>query len=234
MRRILSLVLFLLLFFILSSFSFVETDGLSVGAFPEDHRLKLTKVWQENSNLGRLFLFPEQSFNVEKVVQIVEQVSVLPPSTIQKLVDKNVKIKLFTGRLTDDPFAEHLKGSKPRGYTNKQTTWDDVPGMGGDRIVLVKIGASEPGNGHSSINLELHELAHTIDTYAYDGIRDDVVFLGIWEQEVSRLFPGKPYYSTYPEEYFAETYAMFFANSASNKVLKEKAPHTYLYIKQLN
>lgn len=234
MGRVLSLVLCLFLFFILSSFSYVDTDGISVGAFPDKHRLKFTKVWQENTNLGRLFLFPEQSFNVEEAVLIVEQISVLPPATIQKLVDKNVKIKLFTGCLTDESFAEYLKGSKPRGYKNKQTTWDDVPGMGGDRIVLVKIGASEPGNGHSSINLELHELAHTIDTYAYDEIRDDGVFLGIWEQEVSHLFPDKAYYSTYPEEYFAESYAMFYANSTSNKVLKEKAPHTYLYIKQLN
>ncbi|MBA9027715.1 anthrax toxin lethal factor-related metalloendopeptidase [Peribacillus huizhouensis] len=234
MKRTFSIILCLLLFFILSSFSFVETEGLSVGAFPKGHSLKLTKVWQENTNLERLFLFPEQSFNVGEAVNSVEQISKLPPATIQKLVDKNVKIKLFTGRLTDDPHTMHLRGVKPRGYTNNQTTWDDVPGMGGNRIVFVKIGATESGNGHGSINLELHELAHTIDTFAYNGIRDNNLFLIIWEQEVSGLFPDKAYYSTYPEEYFAETYAMFYANSVSNKVLKEKAPRTYSFIKQLN
>ena len=76
-------------------------------------------------------------------------------------------IKLFTGKLTDNPTASHLSGMIPRGYVNN-TTWDDVPGLGGSKTVLVKIGASHKGNGHSSVNLELHELAHSIDNYVFN------------------------------------------------------------------
>ncbi|WP_420535002.1 anthrax toxin lethal factor-related metalloendopeptidase, partial [Bacillus mycoides] len=48
----------------------------------------------------------------------------------------------------------------------KQLTWDDVPGVGSDiggKPVMARIGFSERGKGHGSINLELHEIAHAID-----------------------------------------------------------------------
>ncbi|MEF2098411.1 hypothetical protein V3595_27995 [Bacillus sp. CFBP9009] len=47
------------------------------------------------------------------------------------------------------------------------------------------VGASDKGKGHGSVNLELHELAHSIDKIVYNGIRDDVNFLGIWGKEVN-------------------------------------------------
>ncbi|MFD4931567.1 hypothetical protein ACFWMS_22115 [Peribacillus butanolivorans] len=36
---------------------------------------------------------------------------------------------------------------------------------------MVKTRASDKGNGHGSVNLELHELAHFIDNIVYNGIR---------------------------------------------------------------
>ena len=51
--------------------------------------------------------------------------------------------------------------------TENDATWDDVPGMGGSHTVFVKIGASDKGNGHGSVNLELHELAHSVDHIVY-------------------------------------------------------------------
>lgn len=38
----------------------------------------------------------------------------------------------------------------------------------------------------------------------------------------------------YPEEYFAETFAMFYVNFEQNQLLKQKAPETYNFIKQLD
>jgi hypothetical protein len=140
---------------------------------------------------------------------------------------------LFNGKLTDNSSAAYLKGTTPRGYGNN-AKWDDVPGMGGSHTVLVKIGASDKGKGHSSVNLELHELAHSIDTIVYGGIQDDPEFLNIWGKEVHILFPNQPYFINYPEEYFAEVFAIFYVNQEQNDRLKLLAPRTYAYIKQLD
>ncbi|MEF2098410.1 hypothetical protein V3595_27990 [Bacillus sp. CFBP9009] len=44
------------------------------------------------------------------------------------------------------------------------------------------------------------------------------------------LFPGQSYFTTYPEEYFAECYAMFYVNNDQNQSLRDKAPETYHFI----
>ncbi|MGE1164464.1 anthrax toxin lethal factor-related metalloendopeptidase [Peribacillus simplex] len=42
------------------------------------------------------------------------------------------------------------------------------------------------------------------------------------------------YFSNYPEEYFAETFAMFYVKNEQNQLLRQKAPETYNFIKQLD
>ncbi|MGE1164465.1 anthrax toxin lethal factor-related metalloendopeptidase [Peribacillus simplex] len=51
---------------------------------------------------------------------------------------KGVRVKLFNGDLTENQSAAKLKGETPRGYLNKETTWDNVPGIDGTHTVLVK------------------------------------------------------------------------------------------------
>ncbi|MEK5364257.1 hypothetical protein MHB45_28125 [Peribacillus sp. FSL K6-5616] len=73
---------------------------------------------------------------------------------------------------------------------------------------MVKIRASDKGDGHGSVNLELHELAHSIDNIVYDGIRKDWDFFRIREKK-----------------------EMFYVK---NQLLRQKAPETYNFIKQLD
>ena len=49
-------------------------------------------------------------------------------------------------------------------------------------------------------------------------------FLQIWNQEKDQLFPGKSYFLTYPEEYFAESFAYFYLGGQYREELKKKAP----------
>ena len=60
------------------------------------------------------------------------------------------------------------------------------------------------------MNLELHELAHSIDRHVFNGLRYKKNFLEIWDQEKEKLFPEVNYLMTYPEEYFAESFAYFY------------------------
>ena len=75
---------------------------------------------------------------------MISRLDRLPSSLLAKINRNGIVVKLFTGKLTENPTAAHLAGIVPRGYV-KQITWDDVPGIGGSKTVLVKIGSSDQG-----------------------------------------------------------------------------------------
>lgn len=232
MRRIFQIFVVIVLSFTLLGSSNANMDGIFLYEYPKQSLL-YESLKPENVRLaGKLIVLPEKDFDQGEAAQIINRLMLLPESMIIKALDSNIKVKLFEGSLTDNPSASHLKGIVPRGYTSKKT-WDQVPGIGGSRTVLVKIGSSEKGKGHGSVNLELHELAHSLDRHVYDGIRHEERFLKIWKQESRLLFPGRAYFLDYPEEYFAESFSMFYIGGLPAKLLKEAAPQTYQYIEGL-
>ncbi|NLW23053.1 MAG: hypothetical protein GXY88_07360 [Tissierellia bacterium] len=153
------------------------------------------------------------------------------PPILYSLVDKGGKIKLITTNITGDPLYSHLKGKTPRGWEGTNLTWDDIPGIGG-QTVLVRIGYSNSGKGHSSHNLELHETAHAIDSYVFDDISQSYEFIKIKEKEKKNLFGDNTYFD-YNEEYFAEIFTMYYLNESTYKQLKENAPESFQFIKSL-
>lgn len=227
-------VAFFAVVFSVYTLTFASEEGISWAELPDTHPLKQRQLIEENEDLQELFIFSAPSFDSDEAYSIIKTINALPSFMIDRLLQNNVRIKLFTGSLTDNKSARHLKGEIPRGYSGSGNTWDDVPGMGGSSIVLVKIGASRKGSGHGSVNLELHELAHTIDTIVYDNIRDDEEYLRIWKEESPKLFPGQSYFLLNPEEYFAEAFAMYYKGTEYKADLKRFAPSTYVFIKQLN
>ncbi|WML40272.1 hypothetical protein RCG19_00875 [Neobacillus sp. OS1-2] len=151
---------------------------------------------------------------------------------MEKIIQNGINVKLFTGKLTDNPTVQQLAGKVPRGY-QANVTWDVVPGIGGSKVVLAKIGSSKKGKGHGSVNLELHELAHSIDRYVFADISGTLEFHNVWEKEQEQLFPGNSYFH-YPEEYFAESFAMYYLNKGTKEQLLLNAPLTYNLIKKLH
>ncbi|WP_423407147.1 anthrax toxin lethal factor-related metalloendopeptidase [Heyndrickxia sp. MSNUG] len=233
MRKIAQVFIVILLSFTLLGSSNANMDGIFLNEFPK-HSILFHLIDMETVSLvGQMIVLPEDDFNQEEAAGIINRIAMLPDSMLQKAVNHNIRVKLFEGNLTDNPSARHLKGVIPRGYTTNRT-WDQVPGIGGSRTVLVKIGSSDKGKGHSSVNLELHELAHSLDRHVYGGIREEDQFLKIWRQESRLLFPGRAYFLEYPEEYFAESFAMFYIGGMPTRLLQQAAPQTYQYIKSLN
>jgi Pro-Pro endopeptidase len=225
------LIVIILSFTLLGS-SNANMDGIFLYEYPKQSLLYASLDDETAGLAGKLVILPEEEFDQQEAASIIRRLVLLPNSMIRKAVDSNIKVKLFEGNLTDNPSARHLKGIIPRGYTSNRT-WDQVPGIGGSRIVLVKIGSSEKGKGHGSVNLELHELAHSLDRHVYGQIREEERFLKIWKRESRLLFPGRAYFLDYPEEYFAESFAMFYIGGLPARLLKEAAPQTYQYIEGL-
>lgn len=224
----------LIIAFSIPLFGHIQTGetGISLKDFSQTSILTQSIKLRSGNLLGEIIYLPNDGFNEQEVQAIITRLDKLPSSILTKIINAGIQIQLFEGKLTDQPTASHLKGVIPRGYTSKKT-WDEVPGVGGSKTVLVKIGASEKGNGHGSINLELHELAHSLDRYVYDEIRLNPLFLEIWDEEKSKLFPGQSYFLTFPEEYFAETFAMYYLGGESKQLLNQKAPKTFAFFKSL-
>jgi Pro-Pro endopeptidase len=223
-------VWFLLLFLLFGTYEPpTAVDGIAYSQTSLYEQLPL----QSSELISQLVILPNETYNEKAVESIVNRLDRLSPQLLERINHEQIKLKLFVGSLTEQKSASHLVNVQPRGYEHTALTWDDVPGIGGSKIVLVKIGHSDQGMGHGSVNLELHELAHSIQRYVYNDISIQGEFLSIWKEEVRRIFPKQPYFINFPEEYFAETFAMFYYNEETKAVLKEKAPKTFSFFKKL-
>lgn len=232
MKKLVSLLAICLVSLTLLGNSKPFNTGITLTNYPSDSMLKKIVQLNDNDITNEIFILPEEPFDEKEAAKIIERVSVLPSSLLVKIHHHDIQVRLFVGKLTENPTAAHLTGLIPRGYKGKKK-WDDVPGIGGGETVLVKIGHSEKGRGHGSVNLELHELAHSVDRIVFNKLRFDPIFLNIWTEEKYSLFQNRTYLISLPEEYFAESFAMFYVDKENRAILKERAPETYEYIKNL-
>lgn len=228
MRKIIIPLLIFPVVFFISDFSKATDIGVSLGESKIYNELNL----QSGNLLKNTVTLPENEFNKVEAAKIINRLDLLPKSLLLDINEHDVKIILFEGKLTDQVYAKHLKGKVPRGYPDN-TYWDDLPGAGGSQFVFVKIGSSEKGEGHGSVNLEYHELAHSIQHFSFNDEKTDQKITQIWKQEASAMFPDKDYFLNYKEEYFAECFAYYFYSANTRQQLKRKAPKMYTFLSSI-
>lgn len=183
--------------------------------------------------LLKLVVLPNGDYNKDAASMMINNLSKIPEDILRKLLISGGKIKLINGKLTDEQEYAFLKGVTPRGWEGTGKTWDDLSGLGGYPNVVVRIGYSEKTEG--TMNLELHETGHAVDC-VFNNISKSDNFREIWRIEVDNLFTGTcvlDYVNKYPEEYFAESFSMYFYSIEGKGRLKELAPLTYELISQL-
>ncbi|HIW12045.1 MAG TPA: hypothetical protein H9891_02675 [Candidatus Salinicoccus stercoripullorum] len=155
---------------------------------------------------------------------------------LQHTDSAGVSIILMDMPLTELPEFDYLSGKVPRGWENTNSTWDEVPGAGG-HTTAARIGYSDPGNDHSTINLELHEYGHAVDSYAAGfTVSGSDEFRQIMNREKGALFGDHkvPEYFDEPGEYFAEVFAMYYLGGDARSKLQNRAPETYEFISHLH
>ncbi|WP_308302649.1 anthrax toxin lethal factor-related metalloendopeptidase [Bacillus sp. UMB0728] len=183
--------------------------------------------------IRQIVSLPQGSYDKGEADEILQRLETLPVPLLQQVYLNKISILLTNGPITDTSEFAYLRGITPRGWEGTNKTWDDIPGIGGTKTVAIRIGYSHRGAGHGSINLELHELAHSLDSIVKNQISSGKVFTSIWENEKENLFPKENYYTGYAEEFFAESFAMYYLDESSNKLLKKKAPRTYEFIRSM-
>lgn len=185
----------------------------------------------ESNVLDRVVILEtKDNYNKEEAVRMKDRIGQIHPVIINALYDRGLIIKLINFPLTDLPEYEFLRGEIPRGWEGTGKTWNDVPGAGGSPAVA-RIGYSEPSEWHGTINLELHELAHLIDSHLFDYSSHTAEFTTIHKDEQLGFLPSG--YFNNAEEYFAESFSYFYLGGERNSKLKQQAPKTYEYITKL-
>ncbi|SDC57429.1 anthrax toxin lethal factor-related metalloendopeptidase [Shouchella lonarensis] len=170
------------------------------------------------------------AYDQQEANNMVNRLQQIDEQLLYALYIRNIRIKLINFPITHLPEYAHLRGIVPRGWEGTGYTWDHVPGIGGNPAVA-RIGYSDYGNMHTSINLELHEVAHAIDIYVFGYISYSTLFRQIHAYE-RFSFSNSSYYA-YPEEYFAETFAYYYRSPQSRQTLYNRAPYTYWFIQTL-
>jgi len=198
-----------------------------------EEQLKITfENKQVEMLLGDIVLLPENNtYDQTSAQEMILRLSKIDPVILTFLAQNDLKIKLFDGKLTDEPNFQYLSGTVPRGWNNG-LTWDDVPGGCGPTLAVAKIGASNTGMGHSSINLELHELGHLFERN-YQDLTNNAAYDQIWKEEAPKLMPNRQYFLDYQDEFFAEAFAMYYLSENSRNTLKQNAPNTFSFLENI-
>ena len=223
MKRI--FILFVSMIIVMSVHSYAEGKSLGVPLSEEQLGIQFNNK-QIEMLVDDLVLLPDNnSYDKASAAEMISTISRINPVILTFLTENNLKIKLFDNSLTDVPGFQDLKGTVPRGWNNG-LTWDDVPGGCLPTLAVAKIGASQTGMGHSSVNLELHELGHLFERN-YESLRNNQMYYTAWQEEAPILMPGRQYFKDYQDEFFAEAFAMYYYGNNTKEVVKQVAPKTY-------
>jgi len=174
--------------------------------------------------------------------QVLQQMAKIPPIVHAVITTANFKMELVRDSVVNHPEFAYLRGRTPRGWP-AGSVWDEVPGCASKPLSPTKktvIAANRLREGHGSVNLVLHEHAHSFDialTYLVKSgeslkfkhprlfSRNDKAFIAVWKMtEWNDL-----YLERYPEEGFAESFAYYFHSPNSRAVLRQKYPLIYHY-----
>ncbi|MFD2114138.1 hypothetical protein ACFSTH_00025 [Paenibacillus yanchengensis] len=191
-----------------------------------------TPIYASNNIIDKLVVLPKSKYNEQEANKMMERLNLIPTHILEKLYDNNVKIKLTNDIITKEPELSYLRGVTPRGWENTGLTWDDVPGVS-EQIVVVRIGHSKKGKGHNSFNLEIHETMHAVDRLVFNGASSTAAFKEVFNKEANIKYKNDGYVSVYPEEYFAEAASLYVYSDTTNSKLKESQPLTYKFFEDL-
>ncbi|MFG0974898.1 zinc metalloprotease Zmp1 [Clostridioides difficile] len=202
-----------------------------ISSVPVSAHADSTTIQQNKDTLSQIVVFPTGNYDKNEVNAMVNRLANIDGKYLNALNQNNLKIKLLSGKLTDEKEYAYLKGVVPKGWEGTGKTWDDVPGLGGSTVAL-RIGFSNKGKGHDAINLELHETAHAIDHIVLNDISKSAQFKQIFAKE-GRSLGNVNYLGVYPEEFFAEAFAYYYLNQDTNSKLKSACPQTYSFLQNL-
>jgi hypothetical protein len=209
---------------LLLTFALVLTSSLAFSLTPETEQfLKKNKILIKSDLI--------EETHIERFKQSYTK---FPIEFTHELIKLGRKIHLIYGHgVSDDPTW------KDNNKTFDGRDWAEVPGAGGSPYAYAptRIVVNRMDEGHGSVDLFLHEEAHTMDsTYGSFKISSSEPFKQLMTNPSVTHYldsiSSVGYYQNFAEA-FAEIFARFHAGPDSKKILEEKAPEAAEFIKNL-
>ena len=145
---------------------------------------------------------------------IGKDISKLPDDLLRKMKANGGKMDLVVNSgITVHPSYKHLKGQTPRGWEGTGSTWDDIVGAGGTRGNPKSVIVANKTFGRGSVNVTLHEYAHTVDAIyrkGFTSLSESTKWQKLWKGNNAKGVIRTPYQAGYAEEYWAESFAEYF------------------------
>lgn len=208
----------------------------------------LSKERYENLSINKLIV-TNSCTSKPDVINVIERIENIPNKVMRVLLNNNIKIDYIYVQLRDALGDEDL------------FKYDNSAAFQGDKSrIIIECEVYKDLNikllkdkYRLSINT-FHEIGHAFD-YDYILKKDyysysrSYEFIEITKQEATKIsntgefgdydLNYKPdasyefYYASNSYEYFSQSFGFYFASDESNKFLKDNAPKTYSYIKQI-
>lgn len=170
------------------------------------------------------------------LVNFIYEFTKLPPSLLREAASTGARVHLLhgTGVAQDPSWTRDPKVGDPdwdnRADTFDGRSWRTVPGSGGYRNTIpTRIVVNRLYEGHGSINLVLHEHAHTLDSlYELRGVSNSRQWRQLHEAEETRNFldaMATDYEKGSREESFAELFAYYHACNETRWHMRWQAPN---------
>lgn len=173
------------------------------------------------------FFLKRGIFTEELIQDVLLEYHKIPLVIRSEMLKKGAKIHLIQGHgVTEDPT---WKGGDVVTWDRRR--WSDIPGSGGApyKKTPTRIVANRLNEGHGSLNLFLHEHAHSLDsTYKLQGVSESKQ----WKRVLSMSVNVENYlrkicdndYCLKREEGFAELFARYFHGEESRLEIEQELP----------
>lgn len=180
--------------------------------------------------INQLVEYPAGSYNTNNAKGIIENLSDVSPRIFEKMLEKNIKIKLINSNITGNKEIMTFLN----GITNsKGIPIKDIGGIYLYDPILEKrfVAIRTDVMINSTDGTEIHEIAHVADDIM-GNVSQKEKFLEIYKEEMNSIFSNKGYEEWLDsQEYFAEIFTYYYAGEMTRKKIKSKAPKSYEFIK---
>lgn len=191
-----------------------------------EHNMELSLKY-----INQLMEYPIGNYNTNNAKEIIKNLSNVNSKIFEKMVEKNIKIKLINSNFADNKeimtFLNGNTSSKGIPIKDVEAFYFYNPTLE-KRFVAIRIDVMV----NSADGSEIHEIAHAADDFM-GNVSQQEEFSEIYKEEMNNIFSNKGYEEWLDsQEYFAEIFRYYYDGEMTRKMLKTKVPKSYEFIKE--
>ena len=181
--------------------------------------------------INQLVEYPVGSYDTNNATKIIKNLSNMKPKIFEKMMEKNIKIKLINSRIIDNKeimtFLNGVTNSKGIPIKDIEGIYLYNPDLE-KRFVAIRIDVMV----NAADGTETHEIAHVADNIM-GNVSLKEKFSEIYKEEMNNIYSNKGYEEWLDsQEYFAMIFTDYYAGEMKRKILKRRVPKSYEFIKE--